>query len=72
MRQPQADRQPIRRLGVANLENLFNVVGLKKYNYIGNADLHSLRHLYLWRTLLRCEKNTEAITAHNMSCGERR
>jgi predicted metal-dependent phosphoesterase TrpH len=46
---------------VANRDDLFNVVGLKKFNYIVNSDFHSLRHLYSWKTLLRCEKNVEAI-----------
>jgi predicted metal-dependent phosphoesterase TrpH len=48
---------------VANRDDLFNVVGLKKFNYIANSDFHSPRHLYSWKTLLRCEKNVEAIKA---------
>ncbi len=48
---------------VANRDDLFNVVGLKKFNYIANSDFHEPRHLYSWKTLLRCEKNTEAIKA---------
>ncbi|MDA8305617.1 MAG: phosphotransferase [Deltaproteobacteria bacterium] len=46
---------------VANRDDLFNVVGLKKYRYIANGDFHCRRHLYSWKTLLRCEKNVEAI-----------
>jgi predicted metal-dependent phosphoesterase TrpH len=46
---------------VANRDDLFNVVGLKKFNYIANSDFHSPRHLYSWKTLLRCEKNPEAV-----------
>ncbi len=46
---------------VANRDDLFNVVGLKKFNYIANSDFHRPRHLYSWKTLLRCEKNPEAI-----------
>jgi predicted metal-dependent phosphoesterase TrpH len=46
---------------VANRDDLFNVVGLRKFNYIANSDFHEARHLYSWKTLLRCEKNTEAI-----------
>ncbi|MBD3315019.1 MAG: phosphotransferase [Chitinivibrionales bacterium] len=46
---------------VANRDDLFNVVGLKKFNYIADSDFHEPRHLYSWKTLLRCEKNTEAI-----------
>lgn len=46
---------------VANRDDLFNVVGLKKFNYIANSDFHELRHLYSWKTLLMCEKNPEAV-----------
>jgi hypothetical protein len=46
---------------VANRDDLFNVVGLKKFNYIANSDFHEARHLYSWKTLLRCEKNREAV-----------
>jgi hypothetical protein len=33
---------------VANRDDLFNVVGLKKFNYIANSDFHSPRHLRVW------------------------
>ena len=46
---------------VANRDDLFNVIGLKKFNYIANSDFHELRHVYSWKTLLFCEKNPEAI-----------
>jgi predicted metal-dependent phosphoesterase TrpH len=46
---------------VANRDDLFNVVGLKKFNYIANSDFHEHRHLFSWKTLLRCDKNPEAI-----------
>lgn len=48
---------------VANRDDIFNVVGLKKFNYIANSDFHMKRHLYSWKTLLRCEKNAEAVKA---------
>ena len=48
---------------VANRDDLFNVVGLKKFNYIANSDFHEPRHLYSWKTLLLCDKNPEAIKA---------
>ena len=41
---------------VANRNDLFSVVGLKKFNYIANSDFHERRHLLSWKTLLRCEK----------------
>jgi hypothetical protein len=46
---------------VANRDDLFNVVGLKKFNYIANSDFHEEKHLRSWKTLLRCSKNTEAV-----------
>lgn len=46
---------------VANRDDLFNVVGLKKFNYIANSDFHEEKHLRSWKTLLRCARNTEAV-----------
>ncbi len=46
---------------VANRDDLYSVVGLKKFNYIANSDFHEERHLLSWKTLLRCDKNTEAV-----------
>ncbi|NTU68305.1 MAG: phosphotransferase [Chlorobiaceae bacterium] len=46
---------------VANRDDLFNVVGLKKFNYIANSDFHEEKHLRSWKTLLRCEKNVESV-----------
>ncbi|HED30981.1 MAG TPA: phosphotransferase [Prosthecochloris aestuarii] len=48
---------------VAIRDDLFNVVGLKKFNYIANSDFHEERHLLSWKTLLRCEKNPESVKA---------
>ena len=46
---------------VANRDDLFNAVGLKKYNYVANGDFHRRNHLYSWKTMIKCAKNTEAI-----------
>jgi hypothetical protein len=46
---------------IANRDDVFNVISLKKYPYIANSDFHRVRHLYSWKTLLNCEKNTESI-----------
>ncbi len=46
---------------VANRDDLFNVVGLKKFNCIANSDFHEKRHLLSWKTLLQCEKNPESV-----------
>jgi predicted metal-dependent phosphoesterase TrpH len=46
---------------IANRDDVFNVVSLKKYPYIANSDFHKARHLYSWKTLLNCAKDTESI-----------
>ena len=46
---------------IANRDDVFNVISLKKYPYIANSDFHRARHLYSWKTLLNCEKDTESI-----------
>jgi len=34
---------------------------VKHYPYVANSDFHKPKHLYSWKTLLRCEKNWTAI-----------
>jgi predicted metal-dependent phosphoesterase TrpH len=46
---------------IANRDDVFNVISLKKYPYIANSDFHKPHHLYSWKTLLNCRKDTEAI-----------
>ena len=46
---------------IANRDDVFNVISLKKYPYIANSDFHKVRHLYSWKTLLNCSKDVEAI-----------
>ena len=45
----------------ANRDDLFSVTSLKHYPYVANSDFHKPKHLYSWKTLLRCEKNWEAV-----------
>ncbi len=45
----------------ANRDDLFSVTSLKHYPYVANSDFHKAKHLYSWKTLLRCEKNWEAV-----------
>ncbi len=45
----------------ANRDDLFSVTSLKHYPYVANSDFHKSKHLYSWKTLLRCEKNWEAV-----------
>ncbi|HMK59551.1 MAG TPA: PHP domain-containing protein [Dissulfurispiraceae bacterium] len=46
---------------IANRDDVFNVVSLKKYPYIANSDFHKARHLYSWKTLLNCSKHVDDI-----------
>jgi hypothetical protein len=45
----------------ANRDDLFSVTSLKHFPYVANSDFHKPKHLYSWKTLLRAEKNWEAI-----------
>jgi hypothetical protein len=45
----------------ANRDDLFSVTSLKHYPYVANSDFHKAKHLYSWKTLLRCEKTWPAI-----------
>ena len=47
----------------ANRDDLFSVTSLKHYPYVANSDFHKPKHLYSWKTLLRCEKNWPADQA---------
>ncbi len=46
---------------IANRNNIFNRVGLKKLPFIANSDFHKPKHVYSWKTLLLCEKDPQAI-----------
>jgi 3',5'-nucleoside bisphosphate phosphatase len=46
---------------IANRDDVFNVISLKKYPYIANSDFHKVRHIYSWKTLLNCEKNAVSV-----------
>ena len=45
----------------ANRDDLFSVTRLKHFPYIANSDFHKTKHLYSWKTLVRCEKEWPAI-----------
>jgi predicted metal-dependent phosphoesterase TrpH len=45
----------------ANRDDLFSVTSLKHYPYVANSDFHTPKHLYSWKTLLRCRKDWESI-----------
>lgn len=46
---------------VANRDDIFNPVGLKKLPFIANSDFHKPKHIHSWKTMLYCEKEAEAI-----------
>jgi 3',5'-nucleoside bisphosphate phosphatase len=46
---------------IANRDDVFNVISLKKYPYIAGSDFHRVRHLYSWKSLLNCKKDFESI-----------
>lgn len=46
---------------VANRDDIFNPVGLKRLPFIANSDFHKPKHLFSWKTALFCEKHPEAI-----------
>jgi predicted metal-dependent phosphoesterase TrpH len=45
----------------ANRDDLFSVTSLKHYPYVASSDFHKPKHLYSWKTLVRCEKDWNAI-----------
>jgi len=45
----------------ANRDDLFSVTSLKHYPYVANSDFHKPKHLFSWKTLLRCEKSWPAV-----------
>lgn len=46
---------------IANRDDIFNPVGLKRLPFLANSDFHKPKHIYSWKTLLGCEKDPEAI-----------
>jgi hypothetical protein len=46
---------------IANRNNIFTPVGLKRLAFIANSDFHKPKHIYSWKTVLHCEKDPEAI-----------
>jgi processive 1,2-diacylglycerol beta-glucosyltransferase len=46
---------------VANRDDIFNPVGLKRLPFVANSDFHKPKHIFSWKTVLFCEKEPEAI-----------
>jgi hypothetical protein len=45
----------------ANRDDLFSVTSLKQFPYVANSDFHKPKHLYSWKTLLKCDKSWPAV-----------
>jgi processive 1,2-diacylglycerol beta-glucosyltransferase len=46
---------------VANRDDIFNPIGLKRLPFVANSDFHKPKHIYSWKTVLFCKKDPEAI-----------
>ncbi len=46
---------------IANRNNIFNDVGLKRLPFIANSDFHKPKHIYSWKTLIYAGKDSESI-----------
>jgi processive 1,2-diacylglycerol beta-glucosyltransferase len=46
---------------IANRDNIFNDIGLKRLPFIANSDFHKPKHIYSWKTLIYARKDAEAI-----------
>lgn len=46
---------------IANRNNIFTPIGLKRFAFLANSDFHKPKHIYSWKTLLYCPKDPEAI-----------
>jgi processive 1,2-diacylglycerol beta-glucosyltransferase len=46
---------------IANRNNLFTPVSLRRLPFLANSDFHKPKHNYSWKTVLHCEKDPEVI-----------
>ncbi|MGD9897241.1 MAG: glycosyltransferase [Candidatus Methylacidiphilaceae bacterium] len=46
---------------IANRDDLFAPIGLKRLPFIANSDFHKPKHIDSWKTVLFCEKDPKAI-----------
>ncbi|MCS7063331.1 MAG: PHP domain-containing protein [Methylacidiphilales bacterium] len=46
---------------IANRDDLYTPIGLKRLPFLANSDFHKPKHIHSWKTLLYCEKHPEAI-----------
>lgn len=48
---------------IANRNNIFSPVSLKRLPFLANSDFHKPKHIESWKSILRCEKHPDAIKA---------
>jgi processive 1,2-diacylglycerol beta-glucosyltransferase len=46
---------------VANRDDIFNPIGLKRLPFVANSDFHKPKHIFSWKTVLFCGKDPEAV-----------
>src|SRR4029453_11069458 len=46
---------------IANRDNFFSPVALKRLPFIANSNFHKPRHIYSWKTVLHCARDPDAI-----------
>jgi processive 1,2-diacylglycerol beta-glucosyltransferase len=46
---------------VANRDDIFNPIGLKRLPFVANSDFHKPKHIFSWKTVLFCGKDRETI-----------
>jgi hypothetical protein len=46
---------------VANRDDLFNPIGLKRLPFVANSDFHKPKHIFSCKTVLYCEKHPQLI-----------
>jgi predicted metal-dependent phosphoesterase TrpH len=46
---------------VANRDDIFNPIGLKRLPFVANSDFHKPKHIFSWKTVLFCGKDPETI-----------
>src|SRR6187551_1758231 len=54
-------RPPCKTLAQSEIFLEAGIASLKHFPYVASSDFHKPRHLYSWKTLLRCDKNWPAI-----------
>ena len=46
---------------IGNRNDLFDVTDLREFNHTANSDFHTVADLYSWKTIIKAEKNVQAI-----------